>query len=170
MKLNRDALLILKKAIIYFAAAFVAALLQTSLLAVIAPFGSVPDLVLLLVLGAGYFCGPAVGGIFGLVAGVISYAIGGIGFAVEPLLYTAVGAFTGFLVENFFKGKFSVWCFYVIFAAIMKGGVSLLVIMLFSSDLQLFASIWRTLIPEFIGTVVLGAALYLPVRRVCVYF
>ena len=101
MKLNRDALLILKKAIIYFVAAFVAALLQTSFLAVVAPFGSVPDLVLLLVLGAGYFCGPTVGGIFGLVAGVLAYAIGGVGFAVEPLLYTAVGAFTGCLdMEN----------------------------------------------------------------------
>ena len=108
MRLNRDAMLMLRKILIYFLLIFIASVLQTSFLAVVESFGAVPDLVLLLSLGAGYFCGPLAGGIFGAAAGSVSYALGSAGLAFLPLLYCAVGAFTGFLVENFFAGKFAV--------------------------------------------------------------
>jgi len=169
MKLSRDALLLLRKILIYFLIIFIASLIQTSFLAVIEPFGAVPDLMLLMSLGAGYFCGPLVGGVFGVASGVAAYALGGSGLAVLPLLYCAVGAFTGFLAENFFTGKFTVWCLYTIFAAIIKGGYSLACIILFSGDVQFFAAIWRSVIPEFIGTLVLGAILYVPIKKICKY-
>ena len=167
MRLSRDALLLLRKILIYFIVIFFASLVQTSFLAVIEPFGAVPDLVLIMTLGAGYFCGPLAGGIFGVAAGAVSYALGSLGFAFLPMLYCVVGAFTGFLVENFFKGKFSVWCLYVAFASAVKCGASLAFIILFSADVQFFAAIWRSVIPEFVGTLVLGAIMYVPTKKLC---
>ena len=169
MRLSRDALLLLRKILIYFIIIFVASLVQTSFLAVIEPFGAIPDLMLLLSLGAGYFCGPLAGGIFGLASGAVTYALGGVGLSFLPLLYCIVGAFTGFLVQNFFTGKFTVWCLYVLFASAIKGGYSLAHIILFSGDVQFFTAIWRSIIPEFIGTLILGAALYIPIKKLCKY-
>lgn len=169
MRLSRDALLLLRKILIYFVIIFIASVLQTSFLAVLEPFGAVPDLMLLLTLGAGYFCGPLAGGIFGVASGVVSYALGSTGLALLPLLYCIVGAFTGFLVTNFFTGKFAVWCLYAVFAAIIKGGYSLAHIILFSSNVRFFAAIWRCVIPEFVGTIILAAALYIPIKKICKY-
>lgn len=161
--------MIIKKTVIYFVIIFISSLLQTSFLAVIRPLGAVPDLMLLLSLGAGYFCGPVAGSVFGVSAGVVTYALGGSGLAVLPLLYCAVGGATGFLVENFFTGKFAVWMLYSFVAAVFKGGYSLAYVILFSGDVRFFAAIWYTLIPEFIGTLILGAVLYVPIRKVCKY-
>ena len=169
MRLSRDTLILIKKALIYFAIIFVSSLLQTSFLAVIRPFGAVPDLMLLLSLGAGYFCSPAVGGIFGVAAGVIAYAMGGTGITLLPILYCAIGASAGFLVENFFSGKFTVWMLYTLVAAVLKSGYSLASVIFLSGDVRFFAAIWRTAIPEFVGTIVLGAILYLPIRKICKY-
>lgn len=169
MKLSRDASLLLRKILIYFVIIFISALLQTSFLAVIEPFGALPDLMLLMSLGAGYFCGPIVGGIFGVASGAAAYALGDAGIAFLPLLYCAVGAFVGFLVENFFSGKFAVWLLYVFAAAAVKGGYSLACIILFSGDAQFFAAIWHSVIPEFVGTLLLGAAMYLPIKKICKY-
>ena len=169
MKLSRDTLMFIRKSLIYFVIIFISSLLQTSFLAVIRPFGAVPDLMLLLSLGAGYFCGPAVGGVFGILAGVISYALGGTGITLLPIFYCAIGAATGFLVENFFSGKFTVWLLYTFVAAVFKSGYSLATVIFLSGDIRFFAAIWHTVIPEFIGTIVLGAILYLPIRWVCKY-
>ena len=165
MKLSRDAVLFLRKVFIYIVIIFVASLLQTSFLAVIHPFGAVPDLVLLAVLGAGYFRGAQIGGIFGVASGVVAYAMGDIGTAFLPLLYALVGVAAGILVDSFFAGKFAVWCLYTAGAAAVKGVYSLVCAVIFSGELQLWAVIFKTLVPEFVGTLILGMALYLPIKR-----
>ena len=167
MKLSRDAVLFLRKALIYFIIIFVASLLQTSFLAVLRPFGAVPDLVLLLALGVGYFCGAEKGGVFGVASGVVAYAMGDIGSAFLPLLYMLVGVGTAILVESFFAGKFAVWCLYVTGAAAVKSAYSLLCTVVFSGELQLWAVLFKTLVPELVGTLVLGAALYIPIKKLC---
>ena len=167
MKLSRDAALFLRKVLIYFIIIFAASLLQTSFLAVLRPFGAVPDLVLLLALGAGYFCGAEKGGLFGVASGVVAYAMGDVGSAFLPLLYMLVGVGAGMLVESFFAGKFAVWCLYVAGAAVVKSAYSLLCAVLFSGELQLWAVLFKTLVPELVGTLILGAALYIPVKKLC---
>ena len=62
MKISRDTQLFLRKILVYFAIMLAVALIQTSFLAVLAPFGAVPDLVLAVSLGAGYFCSPTIKG------------------------------------------------------------------------------------------------------------
>jgi hypothetical protein len=165
MKLSRDAALFLRKALIYIAIIFMASLLQTSFLATLRPFGAVPDLMLLLALGAGYFRGAETGGIFGVASGVVAYAMGDIGTAFLPLLYMLVGVASGILVESFFAGKFAVWCLYVAGVAVLKSIYSLVCAVIFSGELQLWALIFKALLPEFIGTLILGMALYLPIKR-----
>lgn len=167
MRMSRDTALFLRKVFVYFIVVFAAALLQTSFLAMLRPLGAVPDLVLVLSLGAGYFCGAEKGCIFGTAAGVAAYALGDLGFAFLPLLYALVGLMAGLLVDNFFSGKLAVWCIYVFGAAVIKGGYSLACCLLFSGGLQLWAVLWRTLLPEFIVTLILGAVLYYPVKRLC---
>ena len=78
-----------------------------------------------------------------------------------------VSVLAGAFVENFFAGKFAVWCLYAAFASAVKCGVSLLYIMFFSADLQFFAAIWRAVIPEFAATLVLGAIMYVPIKKIC---
>ena len=163
--MSRDAVLFWRKVLVYFLIVFAAALLQTSFLAVLRPLGAVPDLMLLVALGAGYFCGAEKGGIMGIAAGVAAYALGDVGLALLPLLYMLVGAAAGLLVDNFFAGKFAVWCIYVFGAAVIKGGYSLLCCVIFSGELQLWAVLWRTLIPEFLTTLILGAAVYYPIKK-----
>ena len=167
MRLNRDTTLLLRRAFVYFAVAFAAAMLQTSFLAFLRPLGAVPDIVLLLSLGVGYFCGAEKGGIMGVLSGVIAYSLGDVGLAFLPLLYALVGVVAGLLVECFFAGKLAVWCLYVFCAAAIKGGYSLACCVLFSGELQLWQVLWRTLVPEFVTTLVLGAAVYYPVKRLC---
>ena len=167
MKLSRDAAMFLRKALIYFIIIFAASLLQTSFLAVLRPFGAVPDLVLLLALGAGYFCGAEKGGVFGVAIGVAAYAMGDVGLALLPLLYALVGVGAGLLVDSFFAGKFAVWCLYVVGAAVVKSAYSLLSAVIFSGELQLFAVLFKTLVPELVGTLILGAALYIPIKKLC---
>ena len=101
----------------------------------------------------------------GIAAGVASYALGDIGLAFLPLLYMLVGAAAGLLVDNFFAGKFAVWCIYVFGAAVLKGGYSLLCCVIFSGELQLWAVLWRTLLPELLTTLILGAAVYYPIKK-----
>ena len=163
--MSRDAVLFWRKVLVYFLIVFAAALLQTSFLAVLRPLGAVPDLMLLVALGAGYFCGAEKGGVMGIAAGVAAYALGDVGLALLPLLYMLVGAAAGLLVDNFFAGKFAVWCIYVFGAAVIKGGYSLLCCVIFSGELQLWAVLWRTLLPELLTTVILGAAVYYPIKK-----
>ena len=165
MKISRDAALFLRKALVYFIIIFAAAVLQTSFLAKLRPFGSVPDLMLVLALGAGYFCGAEKGCVFGAAAGVAAYALGDIGLAFLPLLYALVGVAAGLLVDNFFAGKLAVWCIYVLGAAILKGAYSLVCCVMFSGELQLWAVLWKTLLPELVTTLILGAALYYPIKK-----
>ena len=165
MKISRDTADFLRKALVYFVMVFLVTLFQTSFLAVIEPFGAVPDLVLLFSVGAGYFCGSLVGGIFGVAAGAMASTMGGVGATVMPLFYCAIGAFVGFLVDSFLAGKFTVWMLYVAVAAAVKGGFSLASIIFRSGDVQFFAAIWRTVISEFVATLVLGAIAYYPIKK-----
>ena len=170
MRLGRDVRVIVKKAIIFLVVAFMASLIQTSFLAVIEPFGAVPDLVLLMSLGAGFFWGPKTGGAFGVIAGAVSYAVGGVGFAYQPLFYALIGVAVGIFVENFFMGKYTVWVLYVFCVSAVKSGLSLAYVILFSERLQLFPAMWRTVIAEFFATLVLGMIFYVPIKKICKFF
>lgn len=167
MKLSRDAQFLLRKIAIYFIIIFAAALLQTSFLATLAPFGAVPDLMMLLAVGVGYFCAPAKGGVFGLAAGVVTYALGGLGFAALPFLYGAAGYLAGVVAKNLFKGNFVVWCLYAALGALFKAVYSLFCCAVFSGEFQLWVVLGHTVLPEFVGTILLGAALCVPIKKIC---
>ena len=169
MKISRDAILTIRKILIYFLIIFAAALTQTSFLAFVEPFGAVPDLALVLCLGVGYFKGAFKGGTFGLAMGLVCYTLGDTGLVLLPVLYGAVGVAAGLLVENFFSGKFAVWCLYTTGAALIKGGYSLTCIVVFSENLRLWQALFGAVVPEFVGTVILGAALYIPIKLMCKY-
>ena len=166
MKLSRDTKLFLRKSLIWFLIIFAASLIQTSFLAVLEPIGAVPDLVLLVSMGAGYFVSRYQGAIFGLASGVIIYALGDIGLAFLPIVYALAGFLAGVLVEKIFKGKFAVWCIYCVGGALFKAVYSLFCTIVFSGEFQLWAVLGRTVLPELVGTVLLGAALYVPIRKI----
>lgn len=169
MKLDRGVALLLKKALVGFALMFFAALLQTSFLGIIQPFGAIPDLSLIASIGVGCFCGPVAGSIYGVAAGAVSYALGDVGLAFLPLVYGAAGFLSGLLVEKFFKGGFAVWCIYVFGGGLMKAAYSLICCLLFSEELQLWAVLGKTVLPELAGTFILGIALYVPLKKICKY-
>ena len=167
MKFDRDFVFLIRKVIIGFAVMFFASLLQTSLLDKIEPFGAIPDLSLVMVAGVGCFCGSFSGGMYGIFAGVVSYALGDVGAAFLPVVYGAIGFLSGLLVERFFKGKFVVWCIYVLCGGLLKAAYSLGCCLLFSGHIQLWQAIGGAILPELLGTFILGAAMYVPVRKIC---
>ncbi len=170
MRLDRGSVQLIKKGLIYFITAFFAALLESSLFGAWLPFGIVPDLLLLLALGSGYFKGSVSGGIFGVLAGILGQFMGGVGLNLNLILYITVGYLAGVLVENFFAGKYLVWCIYVFAAALLKGVFSLVYIVLFSGVGRFFAALFSSVLPEMLGTFLLGAVLYAPIKRLVKYF
>lgn len=170
MRLNRGSVQLIKKALLYFLVAFAAALLESSFFGAWLPFGIIPDLLLVLTLGAGYFKGSVSGGFFGVLAGVFGQFAGGVGLNLNLFLYIAVGYLAGVLVDSFFAGKYLVWCIYVFAAALLKGVFSLLYIVIFSGAERVFAAFFSSALPEFLGTLLLGAVIYVPIKKLVKYF
>lgn len=146
---------------------FFVSLLQTTFFGAIEPFGAIPDLSLAAAVGVGYFCGSFVGGVYGIAAGVVCYALGDVGLAFLPIVYGTLGFLSGLLMERFFKGKFLVWCMYVFFGGIAKALYSLACCILFSGELRLWAAVGGAILPELLGTFVFGVMMYLPLKKIC---
>lgn len=170
MRLDRGTVQLIKKIAICFAVAFFASLIESSFFGAWLPFGIVPDLLLILTLGAGYFKGSVSGGFFGVLAGVLCQFMGGVGFNLNIILYIAVGYLAGVLVEGFFAGKYAVWCIYVLGASLLKGAFSLVYIVAFSGVEKIFAAFFSSVLPEVFGTFLLGVILYKPIKKLVKHF
>lgn len=157
------------KKLIYFLAVslgalFLAALLQTSFLPALDLFGAVPDLVLILVCGIAFYLGPTDGALFGLVGGILVDGLGGAGLSLSPLFYTAVAALFGALSVIAFANKFIHWIVYSIIFCFVKAFYSISRILVESGEIRFGSALAASVLPEFLGTLLLAAALSYPVK------
>ena len=161
IQLNAEKRDIIFRSFIAFAMLFGVVLLQTSFFTGVDLFGAIPDLVLIFVVGIGFFDGIKTGVPFGIAAGLLCYFLGGSGTAVLILLYSVCGLVSS---VRFLGINYPSWCIYMAVACMGKVFWSLLMCLVFSPVPRLWAALWHSILPEFLGTFLLSFVLYFPIK------
>ena len=132
------------------------ALLQTTFFVRFAPFGAVPDLLLMLTAAIAAGEGEKYGAVCGLFSAFIIESLGGAaGPHLLPLLYAAAGCVIGILAKDYLTNSLAVKLLYVFFCCLGRAAVSLLTAKAVLS--ASFGSIMTDIvIPEFFSTAVLS--------------
>lgn len=133
------------------------ALLQTTFFAKFAPFGSIPDLMLIVVLAMGVFEGEKWGAIMGIVGAFVIQCLGWPGDAPEllSLIYMPVGCISGLLSKYYLRHTVPVNAVYVLVACLLR-----MIITVITSLVVLDASFGdialKIALPEFFSTAVIA--------------
>ncbi len=133
------------------------ALLQTTFFARFAPFGKVPDLMLVFVISIGVYEGEKWGSIVGLVAAFVIQALGssGIGPELLPLVYMPCGCAAGLLSKYYLRHTLPVNAVYIAVAAFLKSIVTVITALLVL-DATFADIITKIVIPEYFSTLVVS--------------
>lgn len=133
------------------------ALLQTTFFVRFAPFGKVPDLMLIFVLAIGVYEGEKWGSIVGLIAAFVIQAMGygGGGPEILSIIYMPVGCAAGLLSKYYLRHTLPVKALYVAVAAFIRS-VATVICALFVLDASVGQIIARIAIPEYFSTVLLS--------------
>lgn len=144
------------------------ALLQTTLLHHVLPFGALPDLGVLFVMGVAMFDGANVGGITGLGAGFLCAACGETGISLLPLLFFVVGYGVGRLGGRALARTFPSYMVFAIALCIIRPLFTLAQLGLIAGaaafDLPLMLR--HGYVPELVANLIAAVIMYLPMRRV----
>ncbi len=138
-------------------------MLQTTFFVRFAPFGAVPDLLLMLTAAIAASEGERTGAVCGLVSAFLIQTLGGAaGPRLVPLLYAAAGYFIGILSKNYFSNTLAVKALYVAACCVGRAIISTIVA---SSVLNAtFSQIMTGIaIPEFFSTAVISPLLFFTV-------
>ena len=138
-------------------------MLQTTFFVKFAPFGAVPDLLLMLTAAIAASEGEKTGAVCGLVSAFLIQALGGApGPRLVPLLYAAAGYFIGVLFKNYFSTPFAVKALYAAACCVGRAIVSTIVAscVLNASFPQIMTEV---VIPEFFSTAVISPLPFLTV-------
>lgn len=133
------------------------ALLQTTFFVRFAPFGKVPDLMLIFVLAIGVYEGEKWGSIVGLIAAFVIQAMGYGGDAPEILsiIYMPVGCAAGLLSKYYLRHTLPVKALYVLAASFIRS-VATVICALFILDASVGQIIGRIAVPEYFSTVLMS--------------
>ncbi len=137
--------------------------LQVSVLSRYRLFGTVPDLMLCVVMCLSFLGGRQLGAICGIAAGVLVESMGSHGIVLLPLFYLFCGYLTGHYARATARG-FSAFAFYFGISLPFRAALTVLYVCLGSPRVDLPALLLYTLLPEVLLTAVLGVALYYPMR------
>ena len=140
------------------------ALLQTTFFHRFAPFGKVPDLVLIFVLAIGAYEGEKWGCVAGLAAAFIIQALGssGIGPELLSLLYMPAGCITGLLSKYYLRHTFPVNASYILIATFLKEIFTVIsALAVLNADFS--DIITKIAMPEYLSTVIVSPIPFLTV-------
>lgn len=146
------------------------AMLQTTFFVRFAPFGAVPDLMLIFVLAIGVHEGEKWGSVTGLIAAFVIQALGSSGNAPELLsiIYMPVGCFGGLLSKYYLRHTLPVKTIYVLVSAFLRGIVTVITAAIVL-DATFVDILLKIAIPEFFSTAILSPipffAVWLSFRR-----
>ena len=140
------------------------ALLQTTFFVRFAPFGSVPDMMLVFVLAIGVYEGEKWGSITGIVAAFVISALGSSGKGPDllPVIYLAAGCTAGLLSKYYLRHTPPVNGLYVLAASLIKA-VSTVITASIMLDATLGDIILRIAVPEYFSTVIVSPLPFLTV-------
>lgn len=139
--------------------------LQVSLFGRIRPFGAVPDLMLCLVLGIAVFKGEYAGAITGICAGFVIEAIGSRGISLLPVVYMIYG----YVVGNYAKHtrRYVYYLFYLAIGLIVRASLTVTYACLNYRIINLPDIVLYSVLPEALGTALVGCVMYVIVKPVC---
>ncbi len=140
------------------------ALLQTTFFSRFAPFGKVPDLMLIFVMAIGVYEGEKWGSITGICAAFIIQSLGSSGTGPEllALLYMPAGCVCGLLSKYYLRHTLPVNALYVCAVCVIKE-IFTVITALFSVNASLFEIIKGIAVPEYFSTVIMAPIPFLAV-------
>lgn len=142
---------------------FLIAILQTSVLSRIKPFGATPDLMIATVTAISVLCGCHTGAITGIAAGFLIDALGSTGFSILPLIYFLIGYLIGYYTKVISAQGFLSYLVCLVISVIVRILTSLLYTFLVFRQFHVPTFLLKVALPEAIGTLVFGIALFFPV-------
>lgn len=133
------------------------ALLQTTFFVKFAPFGNVPDLMLIFVIAMGVFEGEKWGSIMGLVGAFVIQCLGWPGNAPEllSLVYMPAGCISGLLSKYYLRHTVPVNTVYVLVACFLRSIITVIT-SLIVLDASIGDIILKIALPEFFSTAVIS--------------
>ena len=153
------------KVLLFSILIFVCAVLQSSLFSALIFFSSLPDLVLLAVIGIAVYDGEKSGAVSGIFGGVVIEAFGAGGnIMMLPLFYMLCGFFFGIAAHLLFNKNFISWILYCLMGAVLRAALSVIHAVLVEIDVNLLLIFTEIVIPEFLVTVLFAPIMYLPVK------
>ena len=142
-------------------------LLQTSVFGHWKILGGVPNLTFATLLLVSYFCGKETGAITGICCGFALDALGSLGVSILPICYLFCGYVCGYFTRAILPKRFSAFLT-VLGAAIPAGAlITLILVCLQYSHVNLPQILLRLLLPEALLTALAAMALFWPVRWIC---
>ncbi len=152
---------LIRTTIIYGLIIFIFSVLQTSFFSHLTFFNAIPNIMIIVVIGASVYEGERTGAVVGIAAGVFIEAQGGIGLPILPLLYFLVGYFCGIISKQFEKDGFLVYLIYMLVGCLVGSVVTLIQTALFASNYNLPQILKNIILPEYIYTFLLSIPCYL---------
>ncbi len=148
---------------------FFAAILQTSVISRIKPFGVSSDIMISVVLCFCWFCGCHTGAIVGICAGFLTDALSSVGISILPLVYLLLGYLVGYYAKVLnMKGYLS----YLIFLGIslvVRFLTTLILTVLSVSGFHFPTFLITLALPEMLGTALFGLVIYFPIWGICAW-
>lgn len=142
---------------------FLVAILQTSVLGRLKPFGVTPDLMITVVLTFTFFCGCHTGAITGIAAGFLIDAFGSTGFSLLPFVYFMLGYLIGYYVKVLnAQGYLSYLICFAISLAV-RFVTTLAYTLLSVNEFRFSAFMLSVALPELLGTLIFGILIFFPI-------
>lgn len=142
------------------------ALLQTTFFARFRPFGAVPDLMLPFVIAVGTLEKERIGAVTALFAAFFIDAAGGSEIMLLPLLYVPAAYAVGILTVHRFRDCFAVAATYTAVTSVLRGVITLVIVLVTVHGISLRDAMFDAVIPEFFANLVIAAFPQLVTRAV----
>lgn len=130
------------------------ALLQTTLFSRFRLFGSVPDLMLSMVIAVAISEREKWGSVVGIIAALVIESLGEYNLSILPLFYMLVGYIVGILSVNYFRDSAVVRIVYTASASFIRALITIVVLLAtVGASVGFVAIVIKTALPEFIVSV-----------------
>lgn len=150
----------MKRFIITFVTILVCFLLQTTFFQSVALAGQVPNLILIVVVAAGYMRGRMEGLYVGFASGLLIDFIYSDLIGMNAMLYVMVGYIAGICNEIYYRDELSVPLLVIALSDFLFNFVFYVLNFLLRGRTDVVHYIWRNIVPEMVYTVLIAVALY----------
>lgn len=129
-------------------------LLQTTFFTRFKILGSVPDLILPMVVAVAISEKEKWAAVFGLISAVVIEALVGSSLVLLPLLYVIVGYVTGLLCIHFFRGSFAVRLAFTVATSLLRSVVTFIVVISTVGGADLGSAMTKAALPELLVNII----------------